>query len=42
MDTAPAVRARGIRKCFGQVVALDGVDLDHVVPDAPLEGPLPG
>jgi ABC-2 type transport system ATP-binding protein len=28
MDTATAVRARGITKCFGEVVALDGVDLD--------------
>jgi ABC-2 type transport system ATP-binding protein len=28
MDTAMAVRARGITKCFGEVVALDGVDLD--------------
>ncbi|MBY8877086.1 ABC transporter ATP-binding protein [Actinacidiphila acidipaludis] len=28
METALAVRARGISKCFGDVVALDGVDLD--------------
>lgn len=28
MDTSVAVRARGITKCFGDVVALDGVDLD--------------
>ena len=28
MDTHPAVRARGITKCFGEVVALDGIDLD--------------
>ena len=28
MDALPAVRARGISKCFGEVVALDGVDLD--------------
>ncbi|MFG2941146.1 ABC transporter ATP-binding protein [Streptomyces sp. NPDC048282] len=28
MDTLRAVRARGITKCFGDVVALDGVDLD--------------
>ena len=28
MDTSLAVRARGITKCFGDVVALDGVDLD--------------
>lgn len=28
MDATPAVRARGIHKSFGEVVALDGVDLD--------------
>ncbi|MGW1680863.1 ABC transporter ATP-binding protein [Saccharopolyspora sp. NPDC002376] len=28
MDTPSAVRARGITKCFGDVVALDGIDLD--------------
>jgi ABC-2 type transport system ATP-binding protein len=28
MDVPLAVRARGITKCFGDVVALDGVDLD--------------
>lgn len=28
MDSPLAVRARGITKCFGDVVALDGVDLD--------------
>jgi ABC-2 type transport system ATP-binding protein len=28
MDTEPAIRARGISKSFGEVVALDGVDLD--------------
>ncbi|MFG1809685.1 ABC transporter ATP-binding protein [Streptomyces sp. NPDC049040] len=28
MDTHLAVRARGITKCFGDVVALDGIDLD--------------
>ncbi|MFD1051566.1 ATP-binding cassette domain-containing protein, partial [Kibdelosporangium lantanae] len=29
-DTTFAVRARGITKCFGEVVALDEVDLDAV------------
>ena len=28
MDTSLVVRARGITKCFGDVVALDGIDLD--------------
>jgi ABC-2 type transport system ATP-binding protein len=28
MHPSPAVRARGIRKYFGEVIALDGVDLD--------------
>ncbi|MEV6109861.1 ABC transporter ATP-binding protein [Streptomyces sp. NPDC051940] len=28
METAEAVRARGVTKCFGDVVALDGIDLD--------------
>lgn len=28
MDAQLAIRARGITKCFGEVVALDGVDLD--------------
>jgi ABC-2 type transport system ATP-binding protein len=28
MDTRHAVRARGVTKCFGDIVALDGVDLD--------------
>ncbi|GAA1123987.1 ABC transporter ATP-binding protein [Kribbella jejuensis] len=28
MDIPPAVRARAVTKCFGEVVALDGVDLD--------------
>jgi ABC-2 type transport system ATP-binding protein len=30
MSNTFAVRARGIMKCFGDVVALDGVDLDVV------------
>jgi ABC-2 type transport system ATP-binding protein len=28
MDTSLAVRARGITRCFGDVIALDGIDLD--------------
>jgi ABC-2 type transport system ATP-binding protein len=28
MDPRRAIRARGIAKCFGEVVALDGIDLD--------------
>jgi ABC-2 type transport system ATP-binding protein len=28
MDAPPAVKARGITKCFGDVVALDGIDFD--------------
>jgi ABC-2 type transport system ATP-binding protein len=28
MDASPAIRAGGITKCFGEVVALDGIDLD--------------
>jgi len=36
MDEAPAVRARGITKCFGDVVALDGIDLD--VPPGQVHG----
>src|SRR4051812_23015691 len=28
MKTRHAVRARGITKCFGDIVALDGIDLD--------------
>jgi len=28
MNTVLAIRARGITKCFGDVVALDGIDLD--------------
>ncbi|MFE4255986.1 ABC transporter ATP-binding protein [Streptomyces sp. NPDC056910] len=30
MDERLAIRARGITKCFGDVVALDGIDLDVV------------
>jgi ABC-2 type transport system ATP-binding protein len=30
MCGSPAVRARGLTKCFGDVIALDGVDLDIV------------
>jgi ABC-2 type transport system ATP-binding protein len=36
MDSTPAVRARGITKSFGEVVALDGVDLD--VPSGQVHG----
>ncbi|POX42712.1 ABC transporter [Streptomyces sp. Ru73] len=36
MDALPAVRARRITKCFGDVVALDGVDLD--VPQGRIHG----
>jgi ABC-2 type transport system ATP-binding protein len=36
MDTPLAVRARGITKCFGDVVALDGIDLD--VPPGRIHG----
>ena len=36
MDTRLAVRARGITKCFGEVVALDGIDLD--VPQGQIHG----
>ncbi|WP_030182448.1 ABC transporter ATP-binding protein [Streptomyces sp. NRRL S-813] len=28
MDTRLAIRARGITRCFGEIVALDGIDLD--------------
>ncbi|HJQ45059.1 MAG TPA: ABC transporter ATP-binding protein [Amycolatopsis sp.] len=28
MDAPTAVRARGVTKCFGDVIALDGIDLD--------------
>ncbi|MTD57966.1 ABC transporter ATP-binding protein [Amycolatopsis pithecellobii] len=28
METPPAIRARGVTKCFGEVIALDGIDLD--------------
>jgi ABC-2 type transport system ATP-binding protein len=36
MDTLHAIRARGITKCFGDVVALDGIDLD--VPQGQIHG----
>lgn len=36
MDTLLAARARGITKCFGDVVALDGIDLD--VPQGQIHG----
>lgn len=36
MDSKPAVRARGISKSFGEVVALDGVDLD--IPEGQVHG----
>jgi ABC-2 type transport system ATP-binding protein len=36
MDTLHSVRARGITKCFGDVVALDGIDLD--VPQGQIHG----
>jgi ABC-2 type transport system ATP-binding protein len=36
MDTPLAVRARGITKCFGDVIALDGIDLD--VPPGQIHG----
>jgi ABC-2 type transport system ATP-binding protein len=36
MDTPLAVRARGITKCFGDVIALDGIDLD--VPPGRIHG----
>jgi ABC-2 type transport system ATP-binding protein len=36
MDTPLAVRARGIRQCFGDVIALDGVEL--TVPAGQLHG----
>ena len=36
MGSSPAVRARGIEKSFGDVVALDGVDLD--VPEGQVHG----
>ena len=36
MHETPAVRARGISKCFGEVVALDGVDLD--IPEGQVHG----
>ena len=36
MESSPAVRARGITKYFGDVVALDGVDLD--IPSGQVHG----
>ncbi|MCW3843634.1 ABC transporter ATP-binding protein [Micromonospora yasonensis] len=36
MDALLAIRARGITKCFGDVVALDGIDLD--VPQGQIHG----
>jgi ABC-2 type transport system ATP-binding protein len=36
MEKMPVVRARGIRKSFGEVVALNGVDLD--IPDGQIHG----
>src|SRR3982750_2499400 len=36
MDALHAIRARGITKCFGDVVALDGIDLD--VPQGQVHG----
>ncbi|MQY36545.1 Vitamin B12 import ATP-binding protein BtuD [Streptomyces sp. RB17] len=36
MDSLLAIRARGITKCFGDVVALDGIDLD--VPQGQIHG----
>jgi ABC-2 type transport system ATP-binding protein len=36
VDTPLAIRARGITKCFGDVVALDGIDLD--VPSGRIHG----
>ena len=36
MGRCPAVRARGIERSFGDVVALDGVDLD--VPEGQVHG----
>lgn len=36
MENMPVVRARGIRKSFGEVIALNGVDLD--IPDGQIHG----